>query len=396
MTQREIADELFHAGKEVKKFFLTEIAKPQPTSPKNGTTYLQYIQLLDNLNVMYHSLDIGDEDISKTDVLINSARQLFSSKDEAFITEYLSALDSILINTLHFLGNICLIRRSDPVPGLASHIITNLGQIVASINSGHLPIIDTVYTDNMFSELSHLRSVNAWELYFSQPCGLTLQDVPPEKEVTVLDSIPAFMPNYNMDCLMNPGLMTFWRNVMRKYMPFSPKLRAILEDSLKHLPFHTDSKVLGVLCRGTDYTMIRPHNHPVQPSPEMVLAKSLSYMEKYQCNYCYLATEDEGILQTFRHSLKDRLLTTQEIYYSSGLKDTINQANHNLSIDLHQKNTEYLTALFLLSQCQYFIGGRTSGTVVSLLLSEGFDEICIWDLGRYGIDDTYTLRSYLY
>lgn len=397
MTQKELADELFNAGKEVKKCFLRDHAASQYDPSGKRTSYPQYVELFNHLNIMYRSLEPQDENVTDINALMETAQHLETAPQESnFVTEFLSALDSLLLNTIKLRENICLIRRNDKVPGLASHIITNLGQTVACINNGYLPVIDTTYADNMFTGLSHERSVNAWELYFGQPFSTSLRDIAPDKEVTVLDGIPAFMPNYSMDCLMNPDLMTFWKSIVRKYMPFSLELNQSVVHHMDCLPFNDGSKILGVLCRGTDYTNVRPHNHPVQPPPDAVLAKTHAYMDKYQCDYCYLATEDQEILQFFQKDLKNRLLTTQEIYYSSDVKDTINQINLAGSIDLHHKNIEYLTALTLLSKCQYFIGGRTSGTVVSLLFSDSFEKTCIWDLGRYGIDDSLTLRSYLY
>ncbi len=68
-----------------------------------------------------------------------------------------------------------------------------------------------------------------------------------------------------------------------------------------------------------------------------------------------------------------------------------------MNIDIHQKNMEYLAALAILAKCQVFIGGRTSGTVTSFLFAEGFEQIHIWNEGRYGLDDVYTtLASHIF
>lgn len=397
MTREEIANELFQAGKEVKQCFLNETALLQRNYTNDCTIYPKYIHLLDNLNVLYHSL--GPE-LVNLDRLIGEVSAIVPNSSapdmgKLFITKFVSVLNSILINTIKFRKKYCIIRRNDAVPGLASHIITNLGQIVVSLNSGYIPIIDTTNANNIFTVVSQMHTVNAWELYFMQPLSAGLEAVNAADEVKLLDGIPSFMPTYHMDCLLNPNLISFWRNIMKKYMPFSPELQAKAEGCLKRLPFHSEAKVLGILCRGTDYTNIRPYNHPVQPSVNAVLAKADEFMHIYQCDYCYLATEDQEILNTFQNRFPGKLLTTQEIYYDAGLTDTINQTNLAKHIDIHQKNMEYLTALILLSKCQYFIGGRTSGTVVSLLLSDGFEKTHIWNCGRYGIDDCFTLGAYI-
>lgn len=397
MTHTEIADELFQAGREVKNCFLKEVATRHHTLSERQAAYSQYITLLNRLKTTYDSLNYQTADSIDTAQLSSLAQCLDSEAQERlFIDRFLSMLNLLLLNTIKFRRNICLIRRNDRTPGLASHIITNLGQITTAVHNGYLPVIDTTYADNMFTELSRAYSSNAWELYFKQPFSISLADLAADEEVSVLDGIPAFMPNYNMDCLMNPDLMAFWRNIAAKYLIPSPESERAVTQCLTRLPFGTGHKILGILCRGTDYTNLRPHNHPVQPAPDTVLEKAQEYLEKYCCDYCYLATEDQEISQLFHSALKERLLTSQEIYYASDLDKTINQINLTQAVDIHHKNTEYLTALILLSKCRYFIGGRTSGTIVSLLLSNGFEKTHIWDLGRYGIDDTLTLHSYYY
>lgn len=397
MTPAEIANELFNTGKEIKQYFFNEIALSQIKNTNIQSIYPQYLQILNNLNIMYHSLNLQTDDFDlRISSLENSLSHPATCNIEKFFTsEYISILNEMLLNTIKYQNKYCLIRRNDPVPGLASHLITNLGQIVASLNNGYIPLIDTINADNIFTVLSQKYDINAWELYFGQPFGTSYTDLVPGQEIRITDGIPNFMPTYNMDCLLNHDLIEFWRSIMRKYMPISIDMTNRINSLLTKLPFRSDAKILGVLCRGTDYTNMRPYNHPVQPSLNLVLSKASEMMSKYQCDYCYLATEDQEILNAFRNKFQDKLLITQDIYYTSDLTESINQININRHIDLHHKNVEYLTALILLSKCQYFIGGRTSGTVASLLLADHFDETYIWNCGRYGIDDTVSLNSYI-
>lgn len=397
MTRQEMADELFETGKEVKRSFLGVAEASRRGGRIDGTVYVQCVQILKNLNLLYQTIDTGGErfDLQMEELSNRALRLSDRAGEDEFVSLFVSVLDAMLMYTIGFCQRYCIIRRNDGVPGLASHIITNLGQIAASLDQGYIPVIDTIGADNILTGLSREYAVNAWELYFGQPFIPLSQVDAEDREVKILEGIPGFMPSYDMDCLMNPGLMAFWRGIMKKYMPMSEELYNSVGDCLDRLPFGNGEKVLGVLCRGTDYTNIRPFNHPVQPPLKEVLEKAEEFMQYYECDYCYLATEDQEILQAFQNKFKDRLLTTQEIYYRSDLEDTINDANSRRNIDLHQKNMEYLTALSVLSKCRYFIGGRTSGTVVSLLLSEGFAAEYIWDCGRYGIDDALTLQSHI-
>ena len=45
-----------------------------------------------------------------------------------------------------------------------------------------------------------------------------------------------------------------------------------MDEEWKKMFVETD-RVLGVLCRGTDYTSRKPKNHPIQPSIDMVVDK---------------------------------------------------------------------------------------------------------------------------
>lgn len=396
MIQNEIANAIFSSGKYIKQCFLTELGRYYAGSSDSSPDFTQYMQMLEQLHTLYHSLGSG---LESPDRLIQEAADSVpfpagKGAVESFGRKYISALNCILVNTLRFRRCYCCIQRNDIIPGIGSHMITNLGQIITSLNDGYIPVIDTSNANNIFTEISRNHGKNAWELYFRQPLSAGLQDVP-AGEVKRLDGIPGFMPSYNMDCLMNPELISFWREAVRKYMPFSPELEAKIQDALSSLPFNGDTRILGILCRGTDYTGTRPYNHPSQPPVEIILSEAEEAMYRYQCDYCYLATEDQQILKRFQDRFQNKLLTTQEIYYPSDLNNALNQSGINSHIDIHQKNMEYLTALALLSKCQLLIGGRTSGIVVSILLSDGFEHTHIWDNGRYGIDDAFTLASHI-
>ena len=395
MTREEIANELFATGKEIKQCFLNEMSSPENTNTNSSSVYFQYIQLLNNLNILYNALNTNYKDYNKQVTELTDWNFTQQNSVQTFMSKFLSILNGMLLNTIKFRKKYCLIRRNDMIPGFASHIITNLGQIVKCLNDGYIPVIDTMNAKNIFTDLSKSHSTNAWELYFRQPFSLKYEDIIFTKDTKILEGIPAFMPNYNMDCLSNYELMTFWNSVMKKYMPFSNEFDTYLNQCLENLPFETDAKILGVLCRGTDYTNIRPYNHPVQTPLNAIFTKTDEFMDKYQCDYCYLATEDQEVLHAFQDKFKDRLLTTQKIYYNTHLTDTINQTNMDSRIDIYHKNMEYLAALALLSKCQYFVGGRTSGTVVVFLLSNKFKGNYIFDCGRYGIDDASSLTSYI-
>lgn len=185
MTREEIANELFNAGKEIKQCFFNEIALSQTGNTDILSVYPQYMHMLSKLNIMYHSLDTKTDDFDlRISRLENSLSHLAPCDAESsFIDEYASILNEMLLNTIKYQNKYCLIRRNDPIPGLASHIITNLGQIVTSLNNGYIPLIDTVNANNVFTGLSKNYNINAWELYFKQPLNVFYTDLLPGQEI---------------------------------------------------------------------------------------------------------------------------------------------------------------------------------------------------------------------
>ncbi len=391
MEQLGLADEIFAQIKQVRALFSNEMAvcssgRPIRIDPVGFISILQGAYKA--MTCIGLHLDGMDQDIQR---LYEHTLRLGTSEETlAFSKGFFYVTGRLLSEIVGYRGYLCIIRRDDPIPGLGSHIITNLGQIAMSISEGYIPVIDMVDVENGFTDLSRTAGRNAWELFFRQPFDRALPSDLAAHKIIIKNGIPPVMPSYDMEFLTDLELVDRWRVMMRHYMAFSDAFRQKAELALRNKPFDTGERVLGVLCRGTDYTFTRPYNHPVQPSLEEVLAKTKEVMEGSGCRYIYLATEDPKILSAFKERFREALFITQDIYYPEIWGSGLNEINKRLGIDLYRKTEEYLLALFLLSRCSCFIGGRTSGTVVALLLAEQFDYFYVWNKGRYGVDDLFT------
>lgn len=380
MKQLEIATTLLEAAKETKQHLVTAAS---------NMDFEEYQDIFNSLCKIYFSLGLPDTLLPYMDAV----QKIQVITDEYKIV-YIKALNHIITETILYRGQYCIIRRTDPVPGLASHIMTNLGQIVAALNEGYIPVIDMQFADNLFSTLNKNHMVNAWELFFKQPFeGHTLASASKAEVCILKDGIPGFMPYYNMEQLTNPAFMQLWKDAMRRYMPFSDTVQTTAKAICQEFPFE-EKKILGVLCRGTDYMTLRPHNHPVQPSTDVVIKKAKDIMQEFQCDYCYLATEDESILSAFRNAFGDHLLVSQSIYFKKEQKMLLSKTMTEEPVQLYEKNIEYLISLYLLSRCHCFLSGRTSGAVVALMLNETpYAYTHFWNEGKYGVDDLQTLQN---
>jgi hypothetical protein len=146
------------------------------------------------------------------------------------------------------------------------------------------------------------------------------------------------------------------------------------------------NKVLGILCRGTDYLLKKPKHHPIQPEPEEVIKKAEEVIKEQKCDKIYLATEDQYIYNLFKIYFGDLLLQNNQRKFERSDLDNVQylaQIGFDREQDKYLTGLEYLSSIYLLSKCSCFIGGRTSGTIGVHLLSDGFEYDYTWNLGSY-------------
>jgi hypothetical protein len=283
-----------------------------------------------------------------------------------------------------------IIRRTGENLGLGSYIITNLGAIHYAVLHGVVPIIDMKTEKNCCLPLEKQGKQNAWNLYFEQPCSIKKEEIT-KKNAQITYQIYDIRPNDSMEFFTNEELVRYWRKLVKTYMPFNKNTKKYLEKKEEEL-FSGKKNILGVLCRGTDYVQLKPFGHPVQPSLEEIEKKIDDLIELKTIDYIFLATEDASILSHFKKRYASRLLYIDGLRYTSREKKYLAQMDIENKVDIIQKNLDYLATLYLLAKCDFFIGGRTSGTVCAMLLSSGFKYTYFWNKGRYGIDDDLKLE----
>ena len=277
-----------------------------------------------------------------------------------------------------------VIRRNAPDAGLFSFVITNIGWIKYAIDKGYTPVVDMEYYYNAYITKEHVGIDNAWDFYFKQPCGYNLKDIAHSKNI-IISSLNAasYKPDFN-----DLGIVECWRTFSCSYFALSDPV--LSETDKKEKELFIGRRVLGVLCRGTDYSSLKPHGHPIQPDPNMVIEKANEEMKRLCCEKLYLATEDENIYEKFVGEFGDRLLTISTDRYSDTgkrlLNDVTEQKENGLSDsskEKYKKGFDYAVTIGLLSRCTGLVAGQTSGTLGALLLTKGYESVFLFDLGNY-------------
>ena len=280
-----------------------------------------------------------------------------------------------------------IIRRNTPHCGLFSFFIVILGGINKCIEEGLIPIIDMQTYKNPYLESEQVGKSNAWEFWFMQPMGIGLDQVK-MSETVIIDAdkdIPEnCRPVISMDFLTNPYALCYWRNICKKYIKIKPDVAEVLVERKKTILDSADGKILGVLCRGTDYLLLKPQGHPVQPDDEEVIVKAKEIMEERKCQNIFLATEDNDIFQRFRQVFGDRLLENPQQRYSGVSGHLLADIMETDKTNKMENGLNYLTSVYLLSKCDCLIAGRVSGLLGTLLLGGEYEYSYFWNYGVYG------------
>ena len=105
---------------------------------------------------------------------------------------------------------------------------------------------------------------------------------------------------------------------------------------------------------------------------------------KYKYDYIFFSTEDDiirrNITKYFKNKLKE-LKPKTNIKYNYLKKEPLN-LNENINGNI-EFNKIYLINIIILSKCLDIITARCSGTSGLFVLSNGFRNIKIYDLGYY-------------
>lgn len=276
-----------------------------------------------------------------------------------------------------------VIRRNYGYIGLFSIFITHLGRIKYALERGYIPVIDMQNYPNLYLEDDEIGRVNAWEYYYHQPTEYNMEDVMQAKNVILSDmGIPEDRPTDDTEMLYNEkGVLEQWRELSAKYARVQESILEASKKDWAHL-FPNGERVLGVSVRGTDYAKLKPADHPIQPTVEQAVAKAKDSFQERPYDSILLSTEDIGFVTAFKEAFGDRVkcFDKEFVSYKEGIvADTVNVRKGERCLS----GEEYFREKLLLCYCQDVLISRTSGTVAMACLSPSWENVFVFDYGRY-------------
>lgn len=91
----------------------------------------------------------------------------------------------------------------------------------------------------------------------------------------------------NTEFYDNPVRLKYFQDIFKRYIRFSRETEMKLQE-MRDSVMPQDVKILGVLCRGTDYLLKNQKINPVQPEPQVVIKDAEAIMKSMDVIMCFL------------------------------------------------------------------------------------------------------------
>jgi len=222
-----------------------------------------------------------------------------------------------------------------------------------------------------------------WETFFEQPFQISLNSKSKEEQRKIGLITPTFLTPFNKNNLQ------LWSKVYTDFAVLNQTTQKYVDDEYCRLL--AGKKVIGALCRGTDYVTKKPFGHPVQPEIKDVISLVKQKMQELHLDYIYLATEELRIVKEFENVFPQKIIVNKRHYYDEDFYQNeftdIYQVYGKHEDEIYERGIEYLSSIYLLSRCDALVAGNCSGSSSAVFLNNGKYRFChLFNLGFYGIE----------
>ena len=264
-----------------------------------------------------------------------------------------------------------------------SYFLISLACIHNYLIQGYIPIIDLKSFPNVINGFNASKD-NYWELFFEQPFGYTLDEVLKNGKNISRIICSECRPYMSMrDMPFDEIRKNYWHDFQLRYLPIKQEIIDLANKYRKKL-FKNSRNVLGVLTRGTDYLSKKPTLHCIPPNITDLIHDVKKMDNKYLYDYIFFTTEDDNIRDIFMRSFPNKVKQLKsgiKINYNYTAKDFLG-FNKKISGNI-EYNKIYLINIIILSKCLDIITARCNGSAGMSIISNGFRNEKVYNLGFY-------------
>ena len=121
-------------------------------------------------------------------------------------------------------------------------------------------------------------------------------------------------------------------------------------------------------------------------------------MSDYGCECLFLATEDNEIYKLFKAKLGNKLLVKEQRRFNQYEIESVQYLSQVADVPAYERyllGKNYLSTLNILSKCNYFVGGITSGTIILYAMNPQFRYDYLYNIGLYPPISKSRLRTHI-
>lgn len=268
--------------------------------------------------------------------------------------------------------------------GLGALIIETLKYIQYAELMGYVPVVDW-RKDTQYSNESGKE--NAGNYFFKPLKGNDIEEISKNPNNYIIESkvsdLKKIDEKHRISKKFDNNNLIKARKMFNDYLEFSDFVNVKLSE-IDFDGFNT----AGFYLRGTDYTVLRPQKHAIQPNVTLAIRKMNQVISKHGFSRIFLVTEDKKIFDEVKNYYGRHLTSLsfdRHIEEYAGTRFLLDD-KHSLSQlgdSAQARGVNYFVKLILLSKCECIVGGNTCGSWVSSVLSTSYRERYIFDLGEY-------------
>lgn len=268
--------------------------------------------------------------------------------------------------------NYYVIRRRPPGAGFFANVIHVIQGIIRATEISSIPVVDMQRYFTFYSRTYSIGNTkNAWEYFYKPINNLQLDQIPKNSNL-ILSKGERILGNHwlsdkSQKYILEPNKIKELNSIVTKYIVLQPWCELVLVEIRKYLDWEP-TQTLGVFHR-FNYILLRPFNHPIQPSLVELINSVEKRIENTNINRIFVSTDNSELRKIFHKKFGGLIM--REFRESEYFKDLLVKFIPNFRLHDSQlvETFGYLFETYLLSETKSAVLGISSGSVMAAILN---------------------------
>ena len=270
-----------------------------------------------------------------------------------------------------------VIRLYPPATGWLANYNYVLGYIKHAQERGLIPVVDMEHYSTLYTEEEAVNGTkNVWEYFFKQPSPYTLEEVYKSKNVILSNgSLPLCNTSMKPDVLQ-------WQRHINTLVPFNQTVYEHIKRTVKSV-LPDGKRILGVPTRGSEQSK-RVIGHHIPITVEEIVPIIQKKIKEWNIDYVFVKAEEQETIDYLQKHIPNLLFTDCKRIVKYTTNSALPASNANIQISQYQNLVDYMTDIYILSQCTALLGTMNNGLYTAILWNNAqFEHVEIIDRGIY-------------